>query len=224
MGVYHCRPDYASGVLSRRHRRELGSGKGADAIAQSYQKQALIQTDAAATIADGIAIKAPGDITVDLINRHADGVVTVSDSEIADAMLLLMERCKQIVEPSGATSVAAVLNGKIDVKGKRVVCVLSGGNIDVSFIQSIIERGLVARRRRVKFIVTILDQPGSLVQLLNVIAGAGGNILTVMHDKLSPRLHPNETAVHIACEVGGAEHGQALLNSIRAQGYELEEE
>ena len=198
--------------------------EGADAIAQSYQKQALIQTDTAATIADGIAVKVPGDITVDLINRHADGVVTVSDSEIADAMLLLMERCKQIVEPSGATSVAAVLNGKIDVKGKRVVCVLSGGNIDVSFIQSIIERGLVARHRRVKFIVTILDQPGSLVRLLNVIAGAGGNILTVMHDKLSPRLHPNETAVHIACEVGGAEHGQAVLDSIRAQGYLLEEE
>ncbi len=198
--------------------------EGADAIAQSFQKKALVTTDSVSTIADGIAVKAPGDLTVELINRHADGVVTVSDAEIADAMLLLMERCKQIVEPSGATGVAAVLNGKIDVEGKRVVCLLSGGNIDVSFIQSIIERGLVARHRRIKFIVTVVDQPGSLVRLLNVIAGAGGNILTVLHDKLSPRLHPNETAVHIACEVGGAEHGQAVLDSIRAQGYELQEE
>ena len=198
--------------------------EGADAIAQSFRQKGLVQTDAVSTIADGIAVKAPGDITVELINRHADGVVTVSDTEIADAMLLLMERCKQIVEPSGAASVAAVLSGKIDVKGKRVVCVLSGGNIDVSFVQSIIERGLVARHRRIKFIVTVQDRPGSLVQLLNVIAAAGGNILTVMHDKLSPSLLPDQTAVHIACEVGGEEHGRNVLDSLREKGYDIEEE
>ena len=142
--------------------------RGADAVAQSFREKKLVTTDSAATIADGIAVKAPGDITVELISRYADGVVTVSDTEIADAILLLIERAKQIVEPAGATPLAAVLNGRIDVKGKRVVCVMSGGNIDVSFVQSIIERGLVARHRRVKFIVTLLDRPGSLVQLLNL--------------------------------------------------------
>ena len=96
---------------------------------------------------DGIAVKAPGDITVELINRYADDVVTVNDNEISEAILLLMERCKQIVEPSGATPVAAVLKGKVDVKGKKVVCLLSGGNIDVSFIQCIIAQGLVARNK-----------------------------------------------------------------------------
>lgn len=196
--------------------------EGASAIAQSYAEKKLVTTDSASTIADGIAVKAPGDITVELINKYADGVVTVSDTEIADAILLLMERCKQIVEPAGATPLAAVLSGKLDVKGKRVVCVMSGGNIDVSFIQSIIERGLVARNRRMKFIVTLLDRPGSLVQLLNIIADAGANILTVQHDKVNARLNPNETDVHIACEVGGAKHGHDVIEKLKARGYRLE--
>lgn len=113
--------------------------EGANAIAQSFREKRYISTDTVSTIADGIAVKAPGDITVELINRYVDDVVTVSDMEISDAILMLMERCKQIVEPSGATPVAAVLNGKVDVKGKNAVCLLSGGNIDVSFIQCIIE-------------------------------------------------------------------------------------
>ena len=193
--------------------------EGADAIAQSYEQKRLITTDTAATIADGIAVKAPGDITIELINRYADGVVTVSDSDIANAILLLLERCKQVVEPAGATTLAAALSGKIDVAGKRVICVLSGGNIDVSFIQSIIERGLVARHRRLKFEVKLADKPGSLVGLLNVLAGAGANILSVEHDKLNPSLRPNETTVHITCEVGGQEHGEKVLATLKEHGY-----
>lgn len=195
---------------------------GADAIAQSFQEKRLVSTDTASTIADGIAVKVPGDLTVELINRYADGVVTVTDTEIADAILLLMERCKQIVEPAGASSLAAVLNGRLDVSGKRVVCLLSGGNIDVSFIQSIIERGLAARHRRIRLLVRLLDRPGSLVQLLNVLASSGANILTIEHDKLSAGLNPNETSVHIACEVGGKAHGDAVLESIRERGYQVE--
>ena len=141
---------------------------------------------------------------------------------LANAILLLMERCKQIVEPAGATPLAAVLSGKIDVKGRRVVCVMSGGNIDVSFIQSIIERGLVARHRRIRFTVTLLDRPGSLVQLLNVIADSGANILAVEHDKLNLSLNPNETNVHIACEVGGREHGEAVLDALRSRDFRVE--
>lgn len=195
---------------------------GADAIARSFEQKKLVCTDSASTIADGIAVKAPGDLTVELINRYADGVVTVTDTEIADAILLLMERCKQIVEPAGASSLAAVLSGRLDVKGKRVVCVLSGGNIDVSFIQSIIERGLAARHRRIRFLVRLLDRPGSLVQLLQVIASSGANILAIEHDKLSEGLNPNETSVHIACEVGGREHGDAVISGIRERGYQVE--
>ena len=198
--------------------------EGADAIAQSFHSHSYVQTDSVATIADGIAVKAPGDITVPLIQKYADDVVTVSDLEISEAVLLLMERCKQIVEPSGAAPVAAVLKGKVDVKGKNVVCLLSGGNIDVSFVHNIIERGLVARHRRIRFLVRLLDRPGSLVRLLNVIAEVGANILTVEHDKLNIHLGPNETSVHIACEVAGAEHGDSLLQRLTAQGYLVEME
>ena len=196
--------------------------QGADAVARSFREKKLVCTETASTIADGIAVKAPGDIAVELINRYADGVVTVSDAEISSAILLLMERSKQIVEPAGATPLAAVLSGKLDVRGKNVVCVLSGGNIDVSFIQSIIEQGLVARGRRLKFIVKLLDKPGSLVQMLGILASAGANILTVQHDKLSPVLNPNETYVHIACEVGGKAHGEAIVGALRERGYQVE--
>lgn len=195
--------------------------EGANAIAQSFREKRYISTDTVSTIADGIAVKAPGDITVELINRYVDDVVTVSDMEISDAILMLMERCKQIVEPSGATPVAAVLNGKVDVKGKKAVCLLSGGNIDVSFIQCIIEQGLVSRHRRLKFTVTLLDKPGSLGGLLNDVAALGANILSVEHDRLSAGLNPNETNVHIACEVGGEAHGKNVVAELKNKGYQL---
>lgn len=195
---------------------------GADAIARSFAAKAHVPTESAATIADGIAVKNPGELCMDIINRYADGVLTVSDTEIADAILLLMERCKQIVEPAGATPVAAVLSGKLDVRGKRVVCVMSGGNIDVSFIQSIIERGLAARHRRIRFTVTLLDRPGSLAKLLGIISAAGANILTVEHDKLGAVLKPNETDVHIACEVGGQTHGDSLIQTLIENGYTVQ--
>ncbi len=105
------------------------------------------------------------------------------------------------------------------VKGKRVVCLLSGGNIDVSFIQCIIEQGLVARHRRLRFTVKLLDKPGSLSQLLNHIADQGANIVSVAHDRLSTALSPNETNVSITCEVGGAEHGKAAVSSLENFGY-----
>ena len=169
--------------------------EGANAIAQSYKEKRYISTDTVSTIADGIAVKAPGDITVELINRYADNVVTVTDNEISEAILLLMERCKQIVEPSGATPVAAVLKGKV------------------------IEQGLVARHRRLRFTVKLLDKPGSLSQLLNHIADQGANIVAVAHDRLSTALSPNETNVSITCEVGGAEHGKAVVSSLESFGY-----
>lgn len=197
--------------------------EGADAIARSFCAKKYICTDTVSTIADGIAVKAPGDITVELINRYADGVVTVSDSQIAEAILMLIERSKLIVEPAGATPLAAILNGKIDVAGKKVVCVLSGGNIDVSFVQGIIERGLVARHRRIRFTVTLLDKPGSLAQMLNILAESSANILTVEHDKLSHGLNPNETTVHVACEVAGLTHGEAVLQKLRQRGYQVKQ-
>ncbi len=198
--------------------------EGAPAICKSFKQKKKIVTDTAATIADGIAVKAPGDKTMEIINRYADDVVTVSDAEISEAILLLLERTKQMVEPAGATTLAAVLNNKIDVKGKKVVCVLSGGNIDVSFVNRIIELGLMSRERKLKFAATLLDIPGSLGHLSDILAKENANIVMVQYDRLSPDLDPNEVIIHIACDVGGREHGERVVKTLEKNGYKVTRE
>ncbi len=195
--------------------------EGADAIAQSFREKKLVSTDSVTTIADGIAVKTPGDITMDLINQYADDVVTVSDADISAAILLLMERTKQIVEPAGATPLAAVLNGKVDISGKRVVCVMSGGNIDVSFVHKIIEIGLATRQRKLKFKTTLHDRPGSLVDLAKVLSEANANIVMVQYDRFDASLNPNEVIIHIACDVGGKAHGEKVIRALEKNGYNV---
>ncbi len=193
--------------------------EGADSVVRSFREGQLTARDSISTIADGIAVKYPGDKTVELIMKYADDMVTVSDNEISAAILLLMERTKQIVEPSGAASLAAVLSGRTDVKDHKAVCLLSGGNIDVSVIHRIVELGLVTRHRRVKFAVRLPDTPGSLMRLLQVIADSGANILTINHDRMCLALSPNEILVHIACEVGGQDHANSVVESVTSAGY-----
>ncbi|MEE0944700.1 MAG: threonine ammonia-lyase [Clostridia bacterium] len=193
--------------------------EGADAIARSFHEKKAFSLDSVSTIADGIAVKTPGDLTLELIQKYADDVVTVSDAEISAAILLLMERTKQIVEPAGATPLAAVLNGKIDAEGKRVVCLMSGGNIDVSFVHKIIEIGLAARQRKLKFKTTLTDKPGSLVQLSQILSKANANIVMVQYDRFDASLNPNEVIIHIACDVGGKEHGEKVLRALEKNGY-----
>ena len=193
--------------------------EGASAIAQSFAKKSYVVTDTSSTIADGISVKAPGKKTVEIINKYADDVVTVTDAEISSAILLLLERNKQVVEPAGATPLAAVLNGKVDVKGKKVLCLMSGGNIDVSFIQRIIDMGLVSRKRKLKFKTKLLDIPGSLTHLSNVLSKANANVTMVQYDRFSEELDPNETIIHIGCDVGGEEHGQKVMKKLKENGY-----
>lgn len=198
--------------------------EGAPAVANSFKNKKHCTTDTATTIADGIAVKIPGEKTIELINKYADDVVTVSDAEISEAILLLLERTKQVVEPAGATPLAAVLNEKVDVKGKKVACVLSGGNIDVSFVQRIIDLGLVTRERKLKFRATLLDTPGSLENLSRLLAGVNANIIMVQYDRWSADLDPNEAIIHIACEVGGKEHGQRVMKALKDNGYKVVKE
>ena len=195
--------------------------EGAPAIAESFKTKSHFVSESVRTIADGIQVKSPGEKTMELINKYADDVVLVSDAEISAAILLLLERTKQMVEPAGATTLAAVLNGKVDVKGKRVVCLLSGGNIDVGFIHRIIEIGLVSRERKLKFCTTLLDLPGSLEHLSHVLSEANANIVMVQHDRVSAELDPNEAIIHIACEVGGREHGQRVIAALKKNGYKV---
>lgn len=198
--------------------------EGAPAIYKSFKKQKKVITDSVKTIADGIAVKEPGDKTIEIINKYADDVVTVTDSEISEAILLLLERTKQMVEPAGATPLAAVLNEKVDVKGKKVVCVLSGGNIDVSFVNRIIELGLMSRERKLKFAATLIDTPGSLGLLSDILAKENANIVMVQYDRLSPDLDPNEVIIHIACDVSGREHGEKVVKTLEKHGYKITRE
>lgn len=198
--------------------------EGASAIAQGFSKKERVVTESVSTIADGIAVKAPGELTQKLINKYADDVVTVSDSEISAAIMLLLERSKQVVEPAGATPLAAVLNNKLDIKGKRVACVLSGGNIDVSFIHRIIEIGLMARERKIKFYTTLNDKPGSLEKLAKIIGDSGANVVMVQYDRMNAALNPNEVIIHMACEVSGKEHGNKVVRKLEKNGYEVVKE
>lgn len=193
--------------------------EGANAIVQSFQKKEHVASDKVNTIADGIAVLNPGDKTVELINQYVDQMVTVSDDEIAATILLLLEREKQVVEPSGAASLAAVLNKKIDTKGKRVVCVLSGGNIDVSFIHKVVEKGLVTRGRNMKFKTIMQDVPGALEHFCTIVRKQNANIIEVQYDRFQADLGLNETIIHMAVEVSGQDHGEKLIHALNKAGY-----
>ena len=195
--------------------------EGASAVYQSFRAGKHMSTKGVSTIADGIAVGNPGEHTVEMILKYADDMVTVSDNDISAAILLLMERTKQIVEPSGASSLAAVLAGKVEARDRRTVCLLSGGNIDVSFIHRVIDQGLVSRHRRMRFTTRMPDAPGKLIEVLQVLAGAGANVLEINHDRLSTALGPNEILVHVACEVGGEEHGRNVVKSLKDAGYRV---
>lgn len=195
--------------------------EGADAIVQSFAKKEYTTTSKVNTIADGIAVMKPGKLTTDLIFENVDEMVSVSDNDIASTILLLLEREKQVVEPAGASSLAAVLAGKIDVAGKRVVCVLSGGNIDVSFIHKVVEKGLVSRGRKMRFATLMKDVPGSLERFAKVVSDCNANIIEVRYDRFQKDLELNETVLHVGVEVSGKEHSELLVSTLQAKGYQI---
>lgn len=195
--------------------------EGADAIVSSFGKDTVQSSASVHTIADGIAVKTPGSVTMGYINQYVDQMVTVSDEEIAGTILLLLERTKQVVEPAGAAPLATVLNHKVDVAGKKICCVLSGGNIDVSFIHKVVEKGLVTRGRHLKFSTVMPDVPGALERFAHLVAGAEANIINFQHDRVQADLAIGDAIIHVVCEVSGQEHGQRLLDTLRKAGYQI---
>ena len=195
--------------------------EGAPAIANSFRAGERMPSDSVHTIADGIAVKTPGEKTFEYIQKYVDRVVTVSDDEIGSAVLLLLERCKQVVETSGAAPLAAVLNNKVDVKGKKVVCVLSGGNIDVSFIHKIVEKGLITRCRQLKFSVLMPDAPGALERFAHIVAQQNANIISFQHDRVQTDLEIGEAIIHVVCELGGVDHAKRLIDTLSREGYKV---
>ncbi|MCL2847412.1 MAG: threonine ammonia-lyase [Firmicutes bacterium] len=193
----------------------------ADAFAKSFVSKKLVALDNIYTIADGIAVKKPGNITLEYILKYADDVLTVSDDEIAETVILLMERAKLFVEASGATSVALACSGRLKIKNKNIGCILSGGNIDVGLVHKIIERGLRVRGRKMKLSIVLLDKPGSLEQFTAIMAKNNANIISVQYDRANTELTLNETILHIEFEPIGLSEGKKLIEKLKCTGYKI---
>jgi threonine dehydratase len=172
------------------------------------------------TICDGIAVKRPGDFTLPLVERFVDEVVTVSDDEVAEAMVMLLERTKQVVEGAGAVAVAALMQGRVPPPREGQVCaVLSGGNVDASLLSECIRLGETAAGRRMVLSTIVPDRPGALSGLLEVVAEHGGNVVDVEHLRDGIDLHVRETAINLVLQTRGPEAGQEILDAVRAQGF-----
>jgi len=177
---------------------------------------------AAATIADGIAVRRAGDRTLPLVKKYVDQIVTVDEEEIANAILLLLEREKTMAEGAGAAAIAAMVNHKIELSGKRVAVLVCGGNIDVTLLSRIIERGLVKDGRLVRLRVHLPDYPGALHRLTGILADHRANIVETSYDRTYYGVNLGETAIDITMETRGPEQIAELLTALGAAGYSHE--
>lgn len=195
--------------------------KGAPAMYISKQAHTVKAIPDAVTMADGIAVKVPGDLTFPIIDKYVDDIVVVDDEVTAGTILMLLERAKLMVEGAGAVSLAAILQNLVPAKGK-VVSVISGGNIDVNFISRIIERGLVKAGRRVKISTHILDRPGALQRLLAVIAQLHANVINIYHDRIERNVPLGQSVVEISLETRDAMHTDEIMMGLRKEGYHVD--
>ena len=174
---------------------------------------------AAATIADGIAVRRAGDRTLPLVQKYVDQIVTVDEEEIANAILLLLEREKTMAEGAGAAAIAAMVNHKIEMSGKKIAVLVCGGNIDVTLLSRIIERGLVKDGRLVRLRVHLPDYPGALHRLTGILADHRANIVETSYDRTYYGVNLGETAIDITMETRGPEQIAELLSALSAAGY-----
>jgi threonine dehydratase len=194
---------------------------GAATVPRSLDKGVPQTLDSVDTIADGIATGGISELTLSLIQHHVDEVVTVTDGEIARAVLLLLERAKQVVEGAGAASVAALLSDGLDVEDETVMPLLCGGNLDMTMLQTVLVHALTDREQLIRLRVRIDDQPGKLQELSGVVADHGANIQDVRHDRSSPELDVGEAYLVFTIETSGAGQARAIIRSVRGHGYEV---
>ena len=192
---------------------------GAASATEALKKNKVVTLPEANTIADGTAVKRIGDLTFDCIKQYVDEVVTVDDYELTEAFLLLAEKHKIIAENSGILPLAALK--KLNERGKKVVPVVSGGNIDVLMISSMIGKGLISRDRIFNFAVSIPDRPGELAKITHIIADVGANIVKLAHNQFKNLSRFRDKEVLITVETNGTDHVQALIEAFAAKGYEV---
>jgi threonine dehydratase len=195
------------------------AGVQSEAIAPYAEGQG-VRPPIPSTICDGIAVKHPGELTGPLVKELVDEVVTVSDDEAAQAMVMLLERSKQVVEGAGAVGVAALLQGRVKpAEEGATVAVLSGGNVDATLLVEAIRLGETSAGRRMVLATKIPDRPGGLAALLALVADLGANVLDVEHLRDGVELHVRETAVHLVLQTRGPEHDEQIVSAVREAGY-----
>ncbi len=194
---------------------------GAPSMKNSIDNNHIERLDSVSTIADGIAVKQPGENTFDICSKYVDKIVTVTDDEVSSAILTLLEKQKLITEGAGAVAVAAAMFDKVPIEGKKVICVVSGGNIDVNILDRVVKRGLMTSGRTALLKVELLDKPGQLVQISSIIAELGGNVIGVHHERSNANLAITGCFIRISLETRNFEHVEQIKKAIKDAGFTI---
>ncbi len=197
---------------------------GAPGMVEALKNKSLRALPAVSTIADGIAVKLPGKLPFEICSRYVDRIVTVTDDQISAAALTLLERQKVVAEGAGASSAAAVLYGDLPLAGKKVVCVISGGNIDVTILSRVISRGLSALGRSSEITVELADRPGQLEGVVKIVAEEGANVVSVYHDRTDPETRLNAVYLRLVLETRDADHRIRIEEALKRAGFKLHEQ
>ena len=194
---------------------------GAPSMKNAVEHGEIEELPSVATIADGIAVKKPGELTYEICSKYVDGIVTVTDDEISAAILALMEQHKLVTEGAGAVAVAAAMFGKVDLTGKKAVCVLSGRNIDVTILSRVIKRGLLMSGRSCQLLIELQDKPGQLKNVSRIIADLGGNVTSVHHERANEGSDVNGCYLRIILETRNYAHIEEIRNALTDFGFKL---
>ena len=197
--------------------------EGAKSMYHSMKENKKCSLSSVSTFADGIAVKCPGEMTYEFCKDNVDEVVTVNDDEIAAAILALMEKQKLVAEGAGAVSVAAVMSDKLPIKGKKVCAIVSGGNIDVNILSRVIDRGLLTSGRLSDLTIELLDKPGQLKEVADIIAEQGANVIRVHHNQGGENTDICGCYLRISMETRNKKHLDEIRATFRKRGYKLKE-
>lgn len=195
--------------------------QGAGSMYESYKQKRILELPSVNTFADGTAVKKPGEITFDMCNKYVDDIVTVSDDEVASAILALMERQKIVAEGAGALSVAAAMFSKLPIENKKTACIVSGGNIDVNILSRVINRGLLKSGRLCHLTIELLDKPGQLKDVSSIIAEYGANVIRVRHNQGGENTDINDCFLKISMETRNSAHFEQIKQALISKGYKI---
>lgn len=194
----------------------------APSMAESIRLNEITTLESVATMADGIAVKTPGDKTFIACQEYVDGILLVSEEEIAASILVLLEKMKMVSEGAGAVAVAAAMFNKIGINNRKCVAVLSGGNIDVNFLSKIIDLGLIKTGRKVVLNLNVVDKPGNLSSILDIISSTGANIVNIDHSRITDEILINRCHVKIVIETLSHEHIETIVQTLHERGFDSE--